>query len=120
MLPQVGGSRVAALEILFTNLRLKDTILNGESEGKTFYDIITAGEAFGMATFDKAISELYKENRISEETARAYASKKAIVGRTIDTIKSERGEKTTDIENLDLDEEYTKEQHKLKRKKSKI
>ena len=120
LLPQEGGGRVAALEILFTNLRLKDTILNGESEGKTFYDIITAGEAFGMATFDKAISELYKENRISEETARAYASKKAIVGRTIDTIKSERGEKTTDIENLNLDEEYTKEQYKLKKKKSRI
>jgi len=120
LLPQEGGGRVAALEILFTNLRIKDTILNGESEGKTFYDIITAGEAFGMATFDKAISELYKENRISEETAKAYASKKAIVGRFIDTIKSERGEKTTDIENLDLDEEYAKEKNKLKKKKLRI
>jgi twitching motility protein PilT len=120
LLPQEGGGRVAALEILFTNLRIKDSILNGESEGKTFYDIITAGEAFGMATFDTAISELYKENRISEDTARAYASKKAIVGRTIDTVKSERGEKTTDIENLNLDEEYTKDQRKSKKKKSRV
>ena len=91
-----------------SNLRVKDTILNGESEGKTFYDIITAGEAFGMTTFDKDIVNLYKNGLIKEETAMAYASKKAIVGRGIDTIKSEKGEKTTDIEGLDMDAEYTK------------
>ncbi len=108
LLPKVAGGRVAALEIMGSNLRVKDTILNGESEGKTFYDIITAGEAFGMATFDKAIINLYIDELITEETAMAYASKKAIVGRGIDTIKSEKGEKTTDIEGLDMDAEYTK------------
>ena len=108
LLPKVGGGRVAALEIMGTNLRVKDTILNGESEGKTFYDIITAGEAFGMTTFDNAIINLYKEGQITEETAMAYASRKAVVGRGIDTIKSEKGEKTTDIEGLDMDAEYTK------------
>ncbi len=120
LLPKVGGGRVAALEIMFTNLRIKDTILNGESEGKTFYEIITAGEAFGMATFDKAILELYKENKITEETAIAYASRKAIVGRGLDTIKSSRGEKTTDIEGLNLDDEYAKEQKKMKKQKSRF
>ncbi len=108
LLPKVGGGRVAALEIMGTNLRVKDTILNGESEGKTFYDIITAGEAFGMATFDKAIIDLYKDGQITEETAMAYASRKAVVGRGMDSIKSERGEKTTDIDGLDMDAEYAK------------
>lgn len=117
LLPKVGGGRVAALEIMSTNLRVKDTILNGESEGKTFYDIITAGEAFGMTTFDKSIIELYKEGLITEETAIAYASRKAIVGRGIDTIKSERGEKTTDIEGLDIDDDYAKEQKKKQKRR---
>tara|TARA_B100000959_G_C14961085_1_gene615800 strand:- start:768 stop:1943 length:1176 start_codon:yes stop_codon:yes gene_type:complete len=108
LLPKISGGRVATLEIMGSNLRVKDTILNGESEGKTFYDIITAGEAFGMTTFDKDIVNLYKNGLIKEETAMAYASKKAIVGRGIDTIKSEKGEKTTDIEGLDMDAEYTK------------
>ena len=45
LLPKIGGGRVAAFEILGTNLRVKDAILNGESEGKTFYEIMEAGPA---------------------------------------------------------------------------
>ncbi len=110
LLPKVGGGRVAALEIMASNLRVKDTILNGESEGKTFYEIINDSEALGMCTFDRAIINLYTDGQISEETAMAYASRKAIVGRGLDTVKSGRGEKTTDIEGLDMDGGYTKEQ----------
>jgi twitching motility protein PilT len=109
LLPKVGGGRVAALEVMGTNLRIKDTILNGESEGKTFYEIIDASEAFGMMTFDRCILNLYKDGLITEETAMAYASRKAIVGRGVDQIKASKGEKTTTIEGLSLDEDYIKE-----------
>ncbi len=34
LLPRVGGGRVAAMEILCTSLRVKDLILNGETEEK--------------------------------------------------------------------------------------
>jgi twitching motility protein PilT len=109
LLPKEGGERVAAFEIMGTNLRVKDTILNGESEGKTFYEIIQAGKAFGMITFDDYIVELYKEGLISEETAKAYASNKGIVGRGIDTVKSERGQATTDLlGKLEVDKDYGK------------
>jgi twitching motility protein PilT len=106
LLPKEGGGRVAAFEIMRSNLRVKDAVLNGESEGKTFYEIIEAGAPFGMMTFDKSIIDLYEQGAISEETALAYASRKPMVGRGIDRIKSERGEKTTDIENLEVDLEY--------------
>jgi twitching motility protein PilT len=106
LLPRVGGGRVAAFEILGTNVRVRDAILHGESEGKTFYDMIEAAEAFGMISFDKSIVRLYEKGLISEETAMAYASRKAVVGRGIDHIKSQRGEKTTDIENLAVDMNY--------------
>nr|HID59503.1 PilT/PilU family type 4a pilus ATPase [Desulfobacterales bacterium] len=106
LLPKVGGGRVAAFEIMGTNLRVKDAILHGESEGKTFYDIIEAGEAFGMTTFDKYIIGLYEKGLITEETALSYASRRAVVGRGIDQIKSGRGEKTTDIEGLEVDLSY--------------
>lgn len=106
LLPKVGGGRVAVIEIMRTNLRVKDSIINGESEGKTFYDIIDAGDAYGMLTFDKAIIRLFEQGTITEETAMAYASKKPIVGRGIDMIKSTKGEKTTDIEGLKLDADY--------------
>jgi twitching motility protein PilT len=38
----------------------------------------------------------------------AYASQRGIVGRGIDSIKSSRGETTTDIEKLEIDRTYTK------------
>lgn len=106
LLPKAGGGRVAAFEILGTNLRIKDTILHGESEGKTYYEIIQAGKAFGMTTFDDYIIGLYSKGLITEETATAYASRKGVVGRGIDAVKSARGQATTDITELEIDEEY--------------
>jgi twitching motility protein PilT len=108
LLPKVGGGRVAAFEIMGTNLRVKDTILHGESEGKTFYEIIQAGKAFGWTTFDDYIVGLYEKGLITEETAMAYASRKGIVGRGIDMIKAGRGEATTDIDDLEVDTQYGK------------
>jgi twitching motility protein PilT len=59
-------------------------------------------------TFDESIADLYGEGLVSEQTAMSYASHKAIVGRAIDTIKASKGEKTTSIEDLTLDQEYAK------------
>ena len=106
LLPKVGGGRVALLEIMSSTMRVKDTIINGESEGKTYYEIITNDDAYGMWTFDQHIMKLYEDGLITEETAMAYASRKAVVGRGIDTLKSAKGEKTTDIEGLNMDDEY--------------
>jgi twitching motility protein PilT len=108
LLPKEGGGRVAAFEIMGANLRVKDAILHGESEGKTFYEIIQAGKAFGMITFDDYIIELFKQGLISEETGKAYASNKGIVGRGIDTVKSARGQSTTDLGKLEVDQNYGK------------
>ena len=109
LLPKIDSGRVAAFEILGTSLRVKDAVLHGESEGKTFYDMIEQGQPFGMMTFDQCIADLYRVGLITEETAVSYASRKAIVGRSIDAVKSERGEKTTTIEGLRMDGEYGKQ-----------
>ena len=108
LLPKIGGGRVATFEILGTNLRVQDAILHGESEGKTFYDIMEASGAFGMVTFDSHLVGLYEEGLITQETAMAFASQRGIVSRGIDAIKSSRGEKTTDIEKLEIDRTYNK------------
>ena len=108
LLPKEGGGRVAAFEIMGSNLRVKDVILHGESEGKTFYEIIEASSTYGWTTFDQYIIGLYKKGVISEETAVAYATSKGVVGRGIDSVKSSRGEKTTDIEGLEIDRGYGK------------
>lgn len=117
LLPKMGKGRVACLEIMGNNLRVEEVVKNGESEGKTYYDIITAGEAFGWRTFDKSIVDLYSEGVITEETAIAYASRKATVGRGLDSVKAGKGEKTTDIDELSMDEEYEEEVPKAKKKR---
>ncbi|BCS98975.1 twitching motility protein PilT [Desulfoluna limicola] len=106
LLPKVGGGRVAAFEMLGTSLRVKDLILNGESDGKTYDDVMEQGKHFGMSTFDNYIVQLYEQGLITQETAMVYSSHKAVVGRGIDSVKSARGEKTTDIDSLELDHGY--------------
>ncbi len=106
LLPKVGGGRVAAFEIMGNNLRVEEAIVHGESEGKTFYEMIDKAQPFGWTTFDSFILDLYQQGDITEKTALDYASKRAEVKRGIDQIKAFRGEKTTDIAGLELDDSY--------------
>ena len=105
LLPKIGGGRIAALEIMGSNLRVKDSIEHGEAEGKTFYEIIEASSTFGWKTFDRAVLELYDQELITEESALLYCSNKGIVSRGIDKINKARGQKT-DHANLKLDLQY--------------
>jgi twitching motility protein PilT len=88
------------------SLRVQDVVVHGESEGKTFYEIIEAGVAQGMQTFDTSIIEVYEKGLITEETAIAFASSRSVVFRGIDRIKNARGEKTTDLGDLIIDRDY--------------
>ncbi len=108
LLPRIDQGRVAVFEIMLNNLRVQDLILHGESADKTFYEIMETSQPFGCQTFDQDIIEKFEKGIISEETARLFASKRAIVQRGMDQIKSRRGEKTTSIKNLALDQEYLK------------
>ena len=105
LLPRVGGGRVAAMEILCTSLRVKDLILNGETEEKTFYNIINEGSALDMRTFDQHILELYSRGIITEKNAITYCSHRAEMNRGLDRIKAERGEATTSLTDLTMEEE---------------
>jgi twitching motility protein PilT len=93
--PRIGGGRHALVEIMGANLRTKETIVHGESEGKSFYEIIEANYTFGWRTFDAACLEAYEQNLITEETALLYASKRGTVSRNIDKLKKARGELVT-------------------------
>jgi twitching motility protein PilT len=106
LLPKVGGGRVPAFEILKSNLRVREVILNGETEEKTFYSIVESGDAYGMVTFDKYLANLFHENLITEDSAMIYASDKSRLSQMLDKIKTARGEKVTDIDGLELDDEY--------------
>ncbi len=90
--PQIGGGRVALLEIMGSNMRTQETIRLGETEGKSFYEIIESNLPFGWRTFDHACLEAYEQGFITEENALVYCTKRSVVSRGIDNIKKSRGE----------------------------
>src|SRR5947209_1185565 len=100
LVPRIGGGRHAVLEIMGSNLRVQETVRLGESEGKSFYEIVEASQPFGWRTFDFSCLEAYKKGIITEETALLFSSKRGHVTRGIDLIKKTRGENTSNI--LDL------------------
>ncbi len=113
LLPKIKGGRVAIFEIMQNNIRVKNSIINGESEGKTFYEIIESGQAYNMQTFDQHIVRLFEQGLIDEKTSLAYASSRASVRQGIDQVKSKKGEKTSDIDGLSIDADWEKEPESL-------
>ena len=98
--PKIGGGRQALLEIMGSNMRTRESVLLGESEGKSFYEIIEASVTFGWRTFDQSCLEAFEKGQITEESALLYCSKRGPVSRGLDNIKKRRGELTTDVTNL--------------------
>jgi twitching motility protein PilT len=105
LLPRIGGGRVAAMEILCTSLRITDLLLNGETEEKTFYNVLKEGFTHNMRTFDQHLLELYEQGMITEQSAVTYSSHRSEIKRGLDTIKSARGERTSNIDDLHMQEE---------------
>ena len=100
LVPQSRRRRYALLEIMGSNLRTQETIRLGESEGKSFYEIIEASQPFGWRTFDFSALEAYEQGKITEETALLYCTKRGPVTRGIDNIKKTRGESTHNMNSL--------------------
>ena len=100
LVPKIGGGRFAMLEIMGSNLRVQESIRLGESEGKSFYEIIEASQPFGWRTFDFSALEAYEKGLVTEDTALLYCTKRGPVTRGIDNIKKTRGESTTTMNAL--------------------
>jgi twitching motility protein PilT len=100
LVPRIGGGRHALLEIMGSNLRTQETIRLGESEGKSFYEIVEASQPFGWRTFDDSALDAFEEGKITEETAILHCTKRGPVMRGIDNLKKSRGENTTNMNAL--------------------
>lgn len=106
LVPKVDEGRIAALEILKNTIRIRELIENGESAELTFPMILEQSATYGMQTFDSHLAHLFAHEVIDEQMAMLHSSDKSKLGQMIDRIKSERGEKVTNIENLELDLDY--------------
>ncbi|RKY83169.1 type IV pili twitching motility protein PilT [candidate division KSB1 bacterium] len=68
LVPSVDGKgRVAVLEVMISTPRIADLIHKGDTTG--LKSVIAAGTHEGMQTFDQHLYKLYKEGRISYDTA---------------------------------------------------
>ena len=106
LVPRTDGGRHAVFEIMGTNLRTRELILNGETEDKTFYGVIQDGEGLGMQTFESDLLAAFERGLITEESSMAYSNHASAMRQKIDFVKSKRGEKTTDIDELSMDADY--------------
>ena len=84
---RIEGGRLLVTEIMGSNLRTRETIVYGESENKTFAEIIDAGTSFGWQTFDHSILSAFKAGLIDEETAQLSCTNKGKVARELDLLK---------------------------------
>ena len=112
LLPKIGGGRIAALEILCTSMRIRDLIINGETEEKTFYNVIRDGSARDMRTFDQHLLELFESGLVTEESAVLFASHRSEIKRGMDTIKAARGERTSSIDGLSMEQQQEEDPYR--------
>jgi twitching motility protein PilT len=54
---KIEGGRLLVTEITGNNLRTRETIIYGESENKSFSEIIEAGSTLGWHTFDQSLTQ---------------------------------------------------------------
>lgn len=73
LLPRVGGGRTAALEILLNSPRIKKLILEGDTP--KIPAAIQASRSDGMQTFNQALTDLVKANKVEETDALRFSPK---------------------------------------------
>jgi twitching motility protein PilT len=88
---KVDSGRLLVTEVMGSSLRTREALLYGESEGRTFNDIIEAGSARGWHSFDQQLLRSFQENLISEDTAMIFSTNNNRVRREIEFINKSRG-----------------------------
>ena len=73
LLPRKGGGRVAAIEIMVMNGRIRDLILNAEKT-HMMHEIMAESGFYGMQTFDQALLGLYRQGLVTLEDAKNAAT----------------------------------------------
>ena len=91
LLSKVGGGRLLVTEIMGSSLRTRESLLYGESENRTFQEIIEAGSTLGWHSFDQSLVKAYEADLITEDTAIIFCAHKNKMRRDVDMLKKLRG-----------------------------
>lgn len=88
---KVGGGRLLVTEIMGNSLRTRETIIYGESENKSFNEIIEAGSTLGWHTFDQSLIAAYQAGTVTEETVMLSCTNKGKMRQELDLIQKRKG-----------------------------
>jgi twitching motility protein PilT len=91
LVDKIAGGRLLVTEIMGNNLRTRETITYGESENKSFIEIIEAGSTLGWHTFDQSLIAACQAGSVTEETAMLSCTNKGRVRRELDLIQRRSG-----------------------------
>jgi twitching motility protein PilT len=91
LVTNIEGKRLLVTEVLGSNLRTRETIRYGESENKTFNEIIEACSALGWHTFDQSLLNARAAGLITDEAALSYCTNKGKMRQALDQLLRRRG-----------------------------
>jgi twitching motility protein PilT len=96
LVDKVGGGRLLVTEVMGNSLRSRETLIYGESENKSFHEIIEAGSTMGWHTFDQSLLTAFAANLAAEETVMTYCTNKTRMRRELDQAKKRHGQVAQD------------------------
>jgi len=73
LLPRKGGGRAPAIEVMVTNGRIRDCILDGDKT-HDIHEIVAESSFYGMQTFNQALIKLFQSGQVELEDAKDATS----------------------------------------------
>ena len=86
-----AGGRLLVTEVMGSNLRTREAIRYGESENKSFHEIIRAASAFGWHTFDQSLLNAREADLVTDETVLMHCTNKSAMRRDLDIVARRQG-----------------------------
>jgi hypothetical protein len=77
--------------VLGNNLRTRETIIYGESEGKTFHEIIEAASTRGWHSFDQCLLKAREADLVTDAIVLAYCTNKGKTGQALELLRKRGG-----------------------------
>lgn len=102
LVAKVGGGRLLVTEIMGSSLRTRETLIYGETDNRSFQEIIESGGLHGWHTFDQSLLKAYEADQITDETAIIFSTHKTKMRRDIDLQKKMRSNYSEQASGLHL------------------
>jgi len=102
LVSRTAGGRLLITEIMGSSLRTRETIVYGESENKSFQEIIEAGSTLGWHSFDQELLRAFEAGIVSDETAMLQCTNKGKMRRDLDLLQKTRSAGVPEASGLKL------------------